>query len=210
MSLTFTPRPPLAPPSHLFQTTSTPDSSSSPPLSPLNVSPPLSPTSQPVSPVAFPTDTAMRGTRAVPAPQLFPAHSKITHGQGDTPYNTPASPRRAPILAPRPSFGGMLAPTSETGIPSSLSTPLGHARPLNAALAMRSRGVAAAASGNGNVGRGGVGIPAGKVAEVPYALTPGNTPSSMERISKRMASNLKIGDHTGGVEGVNRIMPSYE
>lgn len=222
MSLTFNRPPPLAPSAHLQLPISTLGRElmpqSPPPLSPLNTSPPHSAChspSQPSSPVTFPSGQAMRGTRAVPAPQLFgPGY---TH-EMQTPFNTPATPRRnAPILA-RPCVS---RPTSSGGIgtvPSSLSTPLGEARPLNTVSAMRGRGIGIGAvlssvGGAGVAGRS-VGIPSAGVAvsagDMAHAATPGNTPSSMERISKRMAKNLIHGNQAGGVGGANKIMPSYE
>lgn len=241
MSLTFTPRPPLAPPSHLQLAFLSPELDiSSPPLSPFIASPPLSADSQPGSPFNnFPTDIAMRGTRAVPAPRLFPAHEGPTRDDADPPFNTPNSPRRAPILTPTaipnnyPSpptnsdridigsglrGGGIIGASQRgntSGVPSSLSTPLGGLKPLNAASAMRGRGLTNAFPPD-SIGSGApgpvraIGIPHNKANEVPHAFTPGNTPSSMERVSKRMASNLMVGNQGGGGSSINRIVPSYE
>lgn len=75
---------------------------------------------------------------------------------------------------------------------------------------MRGRGIIGVPSGGSGgraVGIQGAGQNGG---EVPHAFTPGNTPSSLERISKRMASNLMVGGGQGGGSAMNKIMPSYE
>ena len=112
-------------------------------------------------------------------------------------------------------IGGGGAPGRVSGgldhihIPSSLSTPLGGLQPLNAATAMRNRssgvgigigGVSANANGNG-IGNG------NGHAQGGGGFTPGNTPSSLERVSRRLANNLMVGPRDGVT---NQIAPSYE
>ena len=103
---------------------------------------------------------------------------------GDTPFNTPAD--QPPPRSLKPGGGA---------IPSS---PAARVAPLNAASAMRGRGI-------------GIGI--APTPSVAHAATPGNTPSSMERISHRIATNLLLGEQPQGQDrngNGNRIAPSYE
>lgn len=142
-------------------------------------------------------------------PQAKPIHRFISRADEDsmmTPFNTPAD--RAPTWQGRPAAHGASlearSPLGQQAQGDESRPPLAriasdnratgasaHAagvgigpargRPINAASAMRGRGV------------GG------------YTATPGNTPSSVERIGRRIASNLFIGagdqDQTGGGGG---------
>ena len=99
----------------------------------------------------------------------IPAHLAKRHDSA-TPFNTPADKvpvsAKLPISAVRDQVAG---------------------RPINAASAMRGRGI----------------------APHPHAATPSNTPSSMERISRRIAQNLVVGATSSTPQG-NKIVPSYE
>ncbi|KAK4686563.1 hypothetical protein P7C73_g3563, partial [Tremellales sp. Uapishka_1] len=71
--------------------------------------------------------------------------------------------------------------------------------PINAVHASAMRGKGIPLPGGGGIGRG------------PLTPTPGNTPSSMEKISKRIATNLLVGNSLGNAPLGNKIVPqSYE
>jgi hypothetical protein len=100
-------------------------------------------------------------------------------------------------------------------IPSSLSTPLGgtvQVQPLNAATAMRGRaigvGIGIAGAGGGNGHSAGGSANGQQSMQAQGAFTPGNTPSSLERVSRRLANNLMVGQKETGV--THQIAPSYE
>lgn len=136
------------------------------------------------------------------------SHSLSRTGRGDvfTPFNTPADAPplmsgsivgRSPIV-PRAGpgagagSGAALAPAykgSGRGGGISGGPAGGGARPIGGLAAIRG-------------GRGGG-------AFAPHAITPGNTPSSLEKISRRMARNLSV-DEGGQGPAENRIAPSYE
>lgn len=86
-------------------------------------------------------------------------------------------------------------------------------QPLNAAAAMRGRaigvGIGGGNGGNGAGGHGGGNAHGqGQNMQAQGGFTPGNTPSSLERVSRRLASNLMVGGKETGV--THQIAPSYE
>lgn len=202
-SLTFPRPPPLQP----IQS-GIPDQSAGPgPLSqhsPLN-SPTSTETAHAITNPAPISATATAGATTPRGVPLYPTPNRSRPGPGDTPYNTPAAPvASSPMtITSRPSIAHSAV------VPSSLSTPLGSVRPINTVSAMRGRGI-------------GIGAPGGagkRGDDLPPAFTPGNTPSSLERISRRMQSNLMLGGNKGeiggagtgvGQSGMYRIAPSYE
>jgi hypothetical protein len=116
-----------------------------------------------------------------------------------TPFNTPAD--RAPVWQGRPAHGASLEARSPLGLSQVATQPQGdEARPPLARIASDNRGAPASAQG---AGAGGIGPARGRPINAAsamrgrgvggYTATPGNTPSSVERIGRRIASNLFIG-----------------
>lgn len=125
--------------------------------------------------------------------EILPFHTTKTRVVGDTPLNTPAQPVIA--IAPR------LAAVAGTGT---------------------GMGTGGGGGGVGGVlGGGGGGRPIGRIGIAPHAATPGNTPSSLETMGRRIAGKLQgnkgplsgsgVGSPGPGVGGGDtRIAPSYE
>ena len=178
------------------------------------------------TPVPRPAGRVSLGGAGLTSPRGFIFNSSLGgagHGHANglgsaTPVNTPAKrpPPAGRLSAAAPHGNGNgsgMAPGRVGGglehmqVPSSLSTPLGGAvQPLNAAAAMRGRaigvGIGGAAREGLNHGQGGQG------GADKDAFTPGNTPSSLERVSRRLANTLQMVDPKEGV--THQIAPSYE
>ncbi|EIW71558.1 hypothetical protein TREMEDRAFT_60481 [Tremella mesenterica DSM 1558] len=130
--------------------------------------------------------------------QVAKAHAiaPTPRGGGITPYNTPAdNPPLHSLHFSRPTHHGGLGNSGGNGngnliVPGQAGLAMGNLRgkPINAASAMRGRGV-------------------GITPVERHAVTPGNTLSSVERIGGRIAMLLGTQSPSGGT---GRIAPSYE
>lgn len=60
-------------------------------------------------------------------------------------------------------------------------------------------------SGRANGARRPIGVAAIRGKGIAHAITPGNTPSSLERITRRITNTLTVGEVSS-----NKIAPSYE
>lgn len=140
-------------------------------------------------------------TTSTQEPPLQPRLSSPISPTTRRPTQTPSS---AHPIAPQPPYGGNSLALGFGGIRPPQNTPAENLVPISASRIQGARRLIGGAGKGGTVGGRG---------SLSHPITPGNTPSSLERITRRIAGNLLINEEAKEPQGhlaQNRIAPSYE
>ncbi|WWC63548.1 uncharacterized protein I303_106152 [Kwoniella dejecticola CBS 10117] len=143
---------------------------------------------------------AQKSSIIAPSSMSMSRGTIIGRGPGDTPQNTPAT---RPIRSIGIGRKSTLPSSSATGAgPGGGGSGDAGGRPITAANALTAKAIRG--GGRGAYLKNGT-------HEPEHAITPGNTLSSLDQITNRLADNLGgIGEAGIGVDTDNKIAPTYE